>query len=377
MGSTVPKFGNQPVIETVLARGSIVFRQTAAGRQKLPRPACLVLCAKGFWRNTLMKSRILFTLPLAASLMLPAMAQQTPADNQPPVATAQSSSQSSSSSTSSQTASSDENMTAHQPLQPELRQGFWGKVNPFARKKYVQRQLGPIRNRVNELDDLTAANARDIRDVDARAQEGIRQASAKANEADQHATDAGNRAQHANQTALQASNRLNTVEQVVGNIDQYQPTSQTEIRFRSGQAGLSSRAKEALDGMTTDLKDQKGYIIEVQGFSASRGQTGIQSSQALANSVVRYLVEKNEIPVYRVFVMGMGNARIAASEDAKPAHGNRVQVSLLKNSVDQLVSANQPNGEMYSSTQEPRSNYSAPSNYQSAPANTAPPQSQQ
>jgi outer membrane protein OmpA-like peptidoglycan-associated protein len=337
-----------------------------------------------------MKSRILFTLPLAASLMLPAIAQQAPADNQQP-AMSQSSSQSSSSSTSSQTASSDENMTAHQPLQPELRQGFWGKVNPFARKKYVQRQLSPIRNRVNELDDLTAANARNIKDVDARAQEGIRQASAKANEADQHATDAGNRAQQANQTALQASNRLNTVEQVVGNIDQYQPTSQTEIRFRSGQMALSSKAKEALDGMTTNLKDQKGYIIEVQGFSASGGQTGIQSSQALANSVVRYLVEKNEIPVYRVFVMGMGNARVAVSDEtgAKPAHGNRVEVSLLRNSVDQLASANQSSGEMNPNMQEPRSNYSAPSSYQSAPAQpqsnnmnsapatTNPPQSQQ
>lgn len=338
-----------------------------------------------------MKSRILFTLLLAASLMLPAMAQQTPDDNQPPATRAQSSSQSSSSSTSSQTVSSDQDMTARQPLQPEMRQGFWGKINPFARKKYVQRQLSPIRNRVNELDDLTAANARDIKDVDARAQEGIRQASARANEADQHATDAGNRAQQANQTALQASNRLNAVEQVVGNIDQYQPTSQTEIRFRSGQTGLSSRAKEALDGMTTNLKDQKGYIIEVQGFSTSRGQAGIQSSQALANSVVRYLVEKNEIPVYRVFVMGMGNARIAASEeaDAKPAHGNRVQVSLLKNSVDQLASANQPNGEMDPNMHAPRSDYSDSSNYQSAPAqpqsnnmnsapaNTNPPQSQQ
>ena len=337
-----------------------------------------------------MKSRILFTLPLAASLTLPAMAQQAPADNQQP-AMSQSSSQSSSSSTSSQTVSSDQDMTAHQPLQPELRQGFWGKINPFARKKYVQRQLSPIRNRVNELDDLTAANARNIKDVDARAQEGIRQASAKANEADQHATDAGNRAQQANQTALQASNRLNTVEQVVGNIDQYQPTSQTEIRFRSGQMALSSKAKEALDGMTTNLKDQKGYIIEVQGFSASGGQAGIQSSQALANSVVRYLVEKNEVPVYRVFVMGMGNARVAVSDEtgAKPAHGNRVEVSLLRNSVDQLASANQSSGEMNPNMQEPRSNYSAPSSYQSAPAqpqsnnmNSAPatanpPQSQQ
>jgi outer membrane protein OmpA-like peptidoglycan-associated protein len=338
-----------------------------------------------------MKSRILFTLLLAASLMLPAMAQQAPADNQQPAAMSQSSSQSSSSSTSSQTVSSDQDMAARQPLQPEMRQGFWGKINPFARKKYVQRQLSPIRNRVNELDDLTAANARDIKDVDARAQEGIRQASARANDADQHATDAGNRAQQANQTALQASNRLNTVEQVVGNIDQYQPTSQTEIRFRSGQMALGSKAKEALDGMTTNLKDQKGYIIEVQGFSASGGQTGIQSSQALANSVVRYLVEKNEIPVYRVFVMGMGNARVAVSDEtgAKPAHGNRVEVSLLRNSVDQLASANQPTSEMNPNMQEPRSNYSAPSSYQSAPAqpqsnnmnsapaNPNPPQSQQ
>lgn len=340
-----------------------------------------------------MKSRILFTLPLAASLMLPAMAQQAPADNQQPAAMSQSSSQSSSSSStdSSQSASSDQNMTAHQPLQPELRQGFWGKMNPFARKKYVQRQLSPIRNRVNELDDLTAANARNIKDVDARAQEGIRQASAKANEADQHATEAGNRAQQANQTALQASNRLNTVEQVVGNIDQYQPTSQTEIRFRSGHTALSAKAKEALDGMTTNLKDQKGYIVEVQGFSTSGGQAGIQSSQALANSVVRYLVEKNEVPVYRVFVMGMGNAHVAMPDEtgAKRAHGNRVEVSLLRNSVDQLVSAHEPNGEMNPNTQEPRSEYAAPSSHQSAPAqpqsndmdsapaSTAPPQSQQ
>ena len=142
--------------------------------------------------------------------------------------------------------------------------------------------------------------------------------------------------------------------------------------------------------MTTNLKDQKGYIIEVQGFSTSYGRVGIQNSQALANSVVRYLVEKNEIPVYRVFVLGMGNARVAASEEggAKPAHGNRVEVSLLKNNVDQLASANQPNGEMNPNSQAPRSSYSAPSNYQSAPtqpqsnttnstpASSNPPQSQ-
>ena len=186
-----------------------------------------------------MKIAMLFTLPLAAALALPAVAQQARPDNQQPAASSsQSSSQTTQTTQTSQGANTDQNLSARQPLQPETHEGFWGKVNPFARKKYVQRQLTPIRDRVNELDDLTAENARQIKDVDARAQEGIRQADAKATLADQHATDAGNRAQQANQTAMQASNRLNTVEHVVGNIDQYQPATQTEIRFRSGQSAF-------------------------------------------------------------------------------------------------------------------------------------------
>jgi len=287
-----------------------------------------------------MKVRDLFALLLLAALLVPAMAQQTPVGSQEP---AESSSQNNSQAASansvpnsqgSSSPSSDQNLSARQPLEPDYHQGFWGKLNPFARKKYVQQQLAPIRNRVNELDDLTAANTKQIKDVDARAQEGIRQADAKATQADQHAIEAGNRAQQANETALQASNRLDTVEHVVGNIDQYQPAVQTEIRFRPGQTALSSKAKLALDDMTLGLQDQKGYIIEVQGFSPA----GIQSSQAMANSVLRYLVEKNQVPVYRIFVLGMGNAKLPAAQEnsSEPAHGNRVEISLLKNNVDQL-----------------------------------------
>jgi flagellar motor protein MotB len=296
-----------------------------------------------------MKISVLFTLPLAAALVLPAAAQQASSDNQQPAASSsQSSSQtadsSSQSTQSAQNANSDQNLSARQPLQPETREGFWGRVNPFARKKYVQRQLTPVRDRINELDDLTAENARQIKDVDARAQEGIRQADAKATLADQHATDAGNRAQQANQTATQASARLNTVEQVVGNIDQYQTATQTEIRFRPTQTVLSSRDKEAIDNMTAGLKEEKGYIIEVQGFSTGAGQAGVQRSQAMADAVVRYLVEKNEIPVYRVFVMGMGNARVPAEDGSTTRARNRVEISVLKNNVSQLASATQPSG---------------------------------
>jgi len=215
-------------------------------------------------------------------------------------------------------------------------------MNPWARKKYVQRQTQPIRDRVNELDELTANNSKMIKDVDSRAQQGIQLASAKANEADQHAVDAGNRAQAAQQTATQANTRLTTVEQVVGNIDQYKATNQTEIRFRPGQSVLSQNAKTALDDMATPLKDQRGYIIEVQGFSSGHGQAAIATSQKMADSVVRYLVLNHDVPVYRIYVVGMGNAPVpsASADDqskTKRTSGGRVEISLLKNDLEQLT----------------------------------------
>ena len=292
-----------------------------------------------------MKNRVLVALFVAVVLALPAFAQtsstsQDQSTTSQPAQTAPTAS--SSTDQASSTSSPTVGATGKQPLQPETRQGFWGKMNPWARKKYVQRQTQPIRDRVNELDELTANNSKMIKDVDARAQQGIQLASAKANEADQHAVDAGNRAQAAQQTATQANTRLTTVEQVVGNIDQYKATNQTEIRFRPGQSVLSQNAKTALDDMATPLKDQRGYIIEVQGFSSGHGQAAIATSQKMADSVVRYLVLNHDVPVYRIYVVGMGNAPVpsASADDqskTKRTSGGRVEISLLKNDLEQLT----------------------------------------
>jgi outer membrane protein OmpA-like peptidoglycan-associated protein len=274
-----------------------------------------------------MKNRTIFVLLLAVIMALPAIAQQT-STSQPAAQT---------------TGSAATNATGKTPLQPDTHEGFWGRVNPFARKKYVQRQTDPIRNRINELDELTASNTKAIKDTDARAQQGIQLASAKANEADQHAIEAGSKAQAAQQTADQAHSRLNNVEKVVTNIDQYQPSTQTEILFKPGQTVLSKNAKAALDEMATPLKSQRGYVVEVQGFSSGHGQVAIANSQKMAESVVRYLVLNHDIPVYRIYLVGMGNAptpAAASAGEAKPKRitGGRVEVSLLKNNLEQLAS---------------------------------------
>jgi hypothetical protein len=77
-----------------------------------------------------------------------------------------------------------------QPLPTKSNEGFWGKMNPLARKKWVNRQVAPVKDRLNELDQLSAKNANDIKDVDSRAQAGIHQAQSTA-DAGKSAGDAG------------------------------------------------------------------------------------------------------------------------------------------------------------------------------------------
>jgi outer membrane protein OmpA-like peptidoglycan-associated protein len=289
----------------------------------------------------------LLVLPLAAMLALPALAQDTTSNQNQNQNQTQPASQSQPQAQQSIDQAASANQTAHEPLQLEQKEGFWGKVNPFARKKYVRKQLDPVKGRVNELDELTNTNSKNIKDVDARSQEGIRMASAKASEADTHALDATNRANQAHETATQANNRLQSVEKVVSNIDQYQRVQDTEIRFRPGQVALSDKAKAALDELAVPLKQQKGYVVEVQGFSSTKGQAGIQNSQKMADAVVRYLVVQHEVPVYRIYTLGMGNAQIktAAQTQETPAQQKRrmrggvVEISLLRNNLSDLQSA--------------------------------------
>lgn len=265
-----------------------------------------------------MKHGYLYVLPLAAALALPGLAQQSSSTaDQPPAATKSSSD------------------TQLDSLKPQNREGFWGRMNPFARKKYVQKQVTPIRDRANELDELTAKNSRDIRDVDERATSGIRRADEHASLADQHASDAQGRAQAAHLSAQQANGKLQKVSNVVENLDQYRSESQVQIRFRPGTTQLTPAAKSSLDELAELLRGQKGYVLEVQGFTPGRGTASIQQSQHLADAVVRYLVIHHQVPVFRIYELGMGNATAEGSHPA--ARSSHVEVTLLRNNVKDLA----------------------------------------
>lgn len=276
-----------------------------------------------------MKNRVLVTLLMSTVFTLAASAQQANSNS-----TAQSGE-------SAQPAASSSQPGAAAESQPASREDFWegdepslGALifHPMASKGYVKRHVQPIRDRVEELDELTESHKKMTRDVDSRAQQGIQLASAKADLAGEHAQDAANKAQVANQTTAALDTRLATDERVVGNIDDYKPSAQTEIRFHSGQTVLSKEAKDALDEMAAQLKNQHGYVIEVQGFSAGQGHAAIDNSRKMADSVMRYLVLNHEIPAYRIYVISLGNAAAG-----KGGSRTRVEVSVLKNDLDQVA----------------------------------------
>ncbi len=270
------------------------------------------------------------TIVLAASTALPLMAQS--ASN----AQVQ---------TGTSTAASDSGTTAmsatgQPPLETRPHEGFWGHLNPMARKKWVNRQLNPVKDRLNELDQVSAANARDIKDVDARAQAGISKAQQTANTADQHATAAGNTANQAEQTAQQASTQTAAIGTAVSNLDQYQTVTTVEIRFRSSYSPLGQNSKDALDQLVSQLQGQRGYLIDVQGYSPLRGQAGITASHNMAAAVTRYLVTDRQVPLYKIRQIGLGNAPLTVSDASKTRHGSVVEVTLMHNSLSTLSASN-------------------------------------
>ncbi len=215
----------------------------------------------------------------------------------------------------------------------DAKEGFWGRVNPFARKKWVNKRVDPLKDRLSELDEVNAKNARDIQDVDSRAQAGISKAQSTADGANQTATAAGDQAKRAGMTAQGAGTHVDLLNAKVDGLDQYRQVNGVEVKFRSGQPVVSAEARKQLDELAANLAGHQGYILEIEGHSPLAGSAGIQSSGRLTEAVKRYLVTEHQIPVYRLHAVSLGNAKVADQDEAKLTKTSSVQIRLMENSL--------------------------------------------
>ncbi len=202
-------------------------------------------------------------------------------------------------------------------------------------KNYVRQQTTPLINKTNELDDLTAKNSRDIKDVDQRAQAGIQAVNTKTAEVDQKALAAGSEADKAQLTANSATQRVDTLTQTVVNLDNYRPVVETAVHFGFNKDNLTKEAKEAIDQLAASVSTTKGYIITVEGATDSVGSAdyNYDLSQRRANAVIQYLAAEKSVPAYKIYLIGLGKDKPVDDNKTRDgrAKNRRVDIRLMTN----------------------------------------------
>jgi OOP family OmpA-OmpF porin len=213
-------------------------------------------------------------------------------------------------------------------------------------KNYVKQQTTPLINKTNELDDLTAKNSKDIKDVDARVQSGLSAVNAKTADVEQKAQAAGQSATQAQQVADAANTRVGVLTDTVANLDNYHAVAETSVKFGFNKDNLTTKAKEALDQLAGSIASTKGYIIALEGGTDSVGPAdyNYDLSQRRANSVIQYLASKYNVPAHKIYVIGLGKDKPVESNKTSSgrADNRRVDVRLMTNTVGGSAPASTP-----------------------------------
>jgi OmpA-OmpF porin, OOP family len=208
-----------------------------------------------------------------------------------------------------------------------------------ATKNYVRTQTTPLVEHTDQLDAKTAANNQQIRDVDDRAQAGVRNVQGAADQATQNAQSASQSAGVAQTAADNAVHRADSLDSVVKGLDNYKSVANVSVTFGFDKALLTKDDRDQLDDFAAQLGSAKSYILEVTGGTDSTGpaQYNYDLSQRRADAVVQYLAAKYAVAAHRFYLIGIGKDNaVAPNTTAEGRKQNRrVEVQLLSNMTDQ------------------------------------------
>src|SRR5205807_7390563 len=98
---------------------------------------------------------------------------------------------------------------------------------------------------------------------------------------------------------------------------------------------------EALDKVAAARGNMKRFVIAVEGFTDKVGSADYNNalSQRRANSVVNYLVTKYDIPLYRIYMVGLGSQKPADEGRTREARSKNRRVEVKIYSADQTTAS--------------------------------------
>jgi outer membrane protein OmpA-like peptidoglycan-associated protein len=212
-----------------------------------------------------------------------------------------------------------------------------------ATKKYVRNRVAeratPLENRTSELEETSRRNTQSIGEL----RTGVEDVRGRADRAQQTADNAASSAEQAN-TRVTGIER--NVEELRANLDKYSVTNTSMVFFRAGSAKLTPEAMAQLDQIASQITDRNGFVLEITGFGDTARATRYNESlaQLRAEAVQRYLADKHNISLMRMFAIGFGASRpvsqnVSAADGAMAtsprALNRRVEIRLLTNNAVQ------------------------------------------
>src|SRR6202789_975238 len=204
-----------------------------------------------------------------------------------------------------------------------------------ATQNYVRTQTTPLIDPTDQLDQKTADNNRQIKDVGDRAMVGIAHAQSSADTAQQDAQTASQAANTADAAATDVAHRADSLDSVVKGLDNYKQVATVSVTFGFDRAALTTDDKGQLDTFAASLGSAKSYILEVTGSTDSVGssQYNYDLSQRRADAVVQYLAAKYGVAPHRFYLIGIGKDKeVAPNTTAEGRKQNRrVEIQLLTN----------------------------------------------
>src|SRR5690349_13651307 len=203
-----------------------------------------------------------------------------------------------------------------------------------ASKKFVRTSVGEVNEKVDsqgrtieETQERVRRNEGRISEVDQRAQAAAQSA--------QHANDA---AAAANEKAVSVGNEANTKFDAIDRASKrlvYEVVlSEDQGNFKFGKTVLPSEAKQKIDEMVAQLKqDPKNIYLEIEGHTDNVGDKTINEKIGLARAeaVKKYLYEQYQIPLHKMNVISYGEEKPIAPNKTKAgrAQNRRVVIKVL------------------------------------------------
>jgi outer membrane protein OmpA-like peptidoglycan-associated protein len=212
-----------------------------------------------------------------------------------------------------------------------------GGSTACATKKFVRTSVGEVNEKVDaqgrsleETQERTRKNEGRISEVDQKA--------AQAAQAAQAAHDAANAANTAASAAASTANevggKVETIDKANRRLVFETVLSEDQGNFKFGKTILPDEAKQKLDEMVAQLKqDPKNIYLEIEGHTDNVGdkKTNERIGLERAEAVKRYLYEQYQIPLHKINVISYGEDKPVAPNKTRTgrAQNRRVVIKVL------------------------------------------------